>query len=86
MIEVDGEVFLSTTEVALRFGVSPRTVIRWHQDKPDEVGAVTGMNGRLYFQKARVDDTIRRVFRVASQPPPSNGTRRHSGKKQAVPA
>lgn len=86
MIEVDGEVFLSTTEVALRFGVSPRTVIRWHQDKPDEVGAVTGMNGRLYFHKAKVDDTIRKVFRVTIQSSPSNGTRQHSRKKQTAPA
>ena len=76
MIIVDGEVFLSTSEVASRFGVSPRTILRWHEGKPEEMGAITGINGRMYFRKTVIDETVKRIyFCSATQSAQKNGGR-----------
>jgi AcrR family transcriptional regulator len=88
MIIVDGEVFLSTSEVASRLGVSPRTILRWHESKPEAMGAVTGMNGRMYFRKAIIDETVQRIFfRATSQAGNDNSARRNAGhRNRAVSA
>ncbi|HEV3306495.1 MAG TPA: hypothetical protein VGZ91_08645 [Candidatus Sulfotelmatobacter sp.] len=86
MLVIDGEQFLSTSEVALRFGVSPRTILRWHENNPEEMGAVTGINGRMYFNKNKIDQTIRRIYFKPDVP--TNGTRRRiaSRRPQVVTA
>jgi DNA-binding transcriptional MerR regulator len=62
MTVIDGEVFLTTSEVAMRFGVTPRTILRWHLNNPTKLGAITGLNGRQYYRKAEVDEMIQSVF------------------------
>jgi DNA-binding transcriptional MerR regulator len=86
MLVIDGEQFLSTSEVALRFGVSPRTILRWHENNPEEMGAVTGINGRMYFNKSKIDQTIKRIYFKSGTP--TNGAQRRltSRRPQTVTA
>ncbi len=89
MTVIDGETFLSTSEVALRFGVSPRTILRWHENNPEAMGAITGVNGRMYFRKTQIDATIRKIYFAVSSADVSNGNggrRRASAERQPAHA
>jgi hypothetical protein len=90
MIVVEGESFLSTSEVASKFGVSPRTILRWHQENPEALGAVVGVNGRLCFRKKTIDETIQKIYfatAAASKTTDGNGTRRSAtARRQMAPA
>lgn len=83
MLVIDGEQFLSTSEVALRFGVSPRTILRWHESNPEEMDAVTGINGRMYFNKGKIDQTIKKIYFKVSAPLPSVVSARNRAHRSA---
>jgi len=86
MLVIDGKHFLSTSEVALRFGVSPRTILRWHENNPEEMGAVTGINGRTYFNESKIDQTIHKIYFKSSAPPDGTQRRLASRRPRTVTA
>jgi hypothetical protein len=86
MIVIDNETFLSTSEVALRFGVSPRTILRWHESNPEAMGAVTGVNGRMYFRKTQIDATIKKIYFAVSAGNGNGARRRATTERQTAHA
>lgn len=67
---IRGQIFLTTGEVALNFGVTARTILRWtssdHGDGP-RLNPVKGPNNRLYFRKDEIDKMLDHYFGQANQ-------------------
>src|SRR4051812_20532993 len=62
---IRGQIFLTTGEVALNFGVTARTILRWsssdNSDRP-HLNPVKGPNNRLYFRKQEIDQMLDHYF------------------------
>ena len=67
---IRGQIFLTTGEVALNFGVTARTILRWtssdHGDGP-QLNPVKGPNNRLYFRKEEIDEMLDHYFGQANE-------------------
>lgn len=58
---IRGQVFLTTGEVALNFGVTTRTILRWSSSADGNgprLKPVKGPNNRLYFRQQEVDQVL----------------------------
>ena len=69
---IRGQIFLTTGEVALNFGVTARTILRWtSSDRGDgpQLNPVKGPNNRLYFRKDEIDKMLDHYFGQANQTP-----------------
>jgi hypothetical protein len=62
---IRGQIFLTTGEVALNFGVTTRTILRWSTSESGDgphLKPVKGPNKRLYFRKEEIDQLLDHYF------------------------
>jgi hypothetical protein len=62
---IRGQIFLTTGEVALNFGVTARTILRWtssDEGHGPKLNPVKGPNNRLYFRKEEIDKMLDHYF------------------------
>jgi|GEM_PF-5593038 len=70
---IRGQLYLTTSETALQFGVTARTILRWSNEQGKSVGQeprltpIKGPNNRLYFRKDQVDQVLDFYFGAPDQ-------------------
>ena len=91
---IRGQIFLTTGEVALSFGVTARTILRWTSsgggDGP-KLNPVKGPNNRLYFRKDEIDEMLDHYFGQTNQvqelvSSPIQLPRKHANRSASHPA